>query len=238
MQKILFIVFTAISINAMAAGIIKGNGIFKTEKREVGTFSGLSSSGLMDVTITYGNSTGLSLEGDENILPYIETFVKDGKLKIKVKDFTVIHPKLSITVRVSMTNIASISQSGSGSITGNGNFGNDGTTDFSMSGSGKIKLGFTSFGNADISVSGSGSIQLKGTISKDLSVHQSGSGHVDCEDAPCTSVHVQISGSGDTRINASKEISAHISGSGDVYYTGGATIVEQHISGSGGLRRI
>ncbi|HEY6977077.1 MAG TPA: head GIN domain-containing protein [Chitinophagaceae bacterium] len=238
MKRILFIAFLAISIKSIGAGIIKGNGISKTEKREVGSFSGLSSSGLMDVTIAYGNSTGITLKGDENILPYVETFVKDGRLKIKVKDFTIIRPKLSITVHVSMTTINSVSQSGSGSITGEGNFSNDGETGFSMSGSGKIKLGFEKFGNAAISMSGSGSVELKGNISNNLSVHQSGSGHVDCEDAPSTNVSVQISGSGNTRINATKEITAHISGSGSVYYTGNATIAEQHISGSGGLRKI
>src|SRR6476660_1500988 len=98
MKKILFIAFLSISIKSVAAGIIKGNGISKTEKREVGSFSGLSSSGLMDVTIAYGNSTSIILEGDENILPYVETFVKDGKLRIKVKDLTIIRPKLSVTV--------------------------------------------------------------------------------------------------------------------------------------------
>ena len=72
MKKILFITLAVISIKSMAAGIIKGNGISKTEKREVGSFSGLSSSGLMEVTIAYGTSTSLTLEGDENILPYIE----------------------------------------------------------------------------------------------------------------------------------------------------------------------
>jgi len=238
MKRILFIAFLTISMKGMAAGIIKGNGISKTEKREVGSFTGLSSSGLIDVTIVYGNSATVTLEGDENILPYVETFVKDGRLKIKVKDFTVIRPRLSVTVHVSMTTINSVSQSGSGSITGEGNFNNDGETGFSMSGSGKIRLGFVKFNNASVSMSGSGSVELKGNISNNLSVHQSGSGRVDCEDAPCENVSVQISGSGNTRINATKEITAHISGSGSVYYTGNATIAEQHISSSGGLRKI
>lgn len=238
MKTLLLLSFLAISFNSMAIGVIKGNGVLKTEKREVGSFDGISSGGPMNVSIVYGSSTSLTIEGDENLLPYIETFVQNGKLRIKVKDFNYIHPKLSLTVHVSMTKIKSIGQSGSGSITGKGDFSNDGETNFAMSGSGKINLAFAKVESASISMSGSGSIELAGNISNNLSVHQSGSGNIDCRDAPCENVSVNISGSGTTRINASKGIAARVSGSGDIYYTGNASITEQHVSGSGSIRKI
>lgn len=228
----------AITINSFAVGQnIKGNGVLKSEAREVGSFTALSSGGPMSVEIVYGTSTSLNIEGDENILPFIETYVKNGTLKIKVKDLNSVSPKQKLKVRVSMTTINAISQSGSGMISGNGKFENNSTTDFSMSGSGRIELAFASFKGANISMSGSGSIELKGTINGNLDMHQSGSGKIDCANAPCENANASISGSGTMKVNAVKSIDAHISGSGDIYYTGTPSI-STHVSGSGRIRKI
>src|SRR6478736_6332696 len=136
MKKVFLFACLAITMNSFAIGKnIKGNGVLKSETREVGSFTGLSSGGPMSVEITYGTSSSLKIEGDENILPYIETYVKDGTLKIKVKDLNSVNPKVKLRVQISMTTISAVSQSGSGMISGNGNFENNDATDFSISGS-------------------------------------------------------------------------------------------------------
>jgi hypothetical protein len=238
MKKVFLFACLAITMNSFAIGKnIKGNGVLKSETREVGSFTGLSSGGPMSVEISYGTSTSLKIEGDENILPYIETYVKDGTLKIKVKDLNSVSPQIKLKIQVSMTAIDAISQSGSGMVSGSGNFENNGSTDFSMSGSGRIELTFAKFNGANISMSGSGSIELKGSINGNLDMHQSGSGNINCINAPCDNATASISGSGTMKLNASKSIDLHISGSGDIYYTGNASI-SSHISGSGRIHKI
>ncbi len=222
----------------MAMGTVKGNGNLKKESRDISAFTALSSAGQFSVEIGYGSGDQLQIEGDENILPYIETYVKDGTLKLKVKDLTIIKPQLQIRIKISMATITGISVSGSGEIDGHGDFFNDGNTSFSMSGSGKLKLGFNHFSNVNISMSGSGTIELKGAVSKDLDIHQSGSGRIDCEGMPCENATVKISGSGNVRVNANQYISAHISGSGEILYAGSAGRLDSHISGSGKIRKI
>lgn len=226
------------TMNSFAIGkVIKGNGIYKSETRDIAAFTNLVSGGPINVEIAYGTSSELKIEGDENILPYIETYVKEGTLKIKVKDGNYVNPKVKLNIKISMTFINSISQSGSGSITGNGDFENNSTTKFNISGSGRIDLRFGRFNGADISMSGSGTIELKGTINGDLNTHQSGSGHIDCASAPCDNAIASINGSGSIKINAAKSLDARISGSGDIYYAGTPQI-NTHVSGSGRVHKI
>jgi len=238
MKKVFLFACLAITMNCFAVGkTIKGNGNFKSETREVGAFTSLSSGGPLNVEITYGSSSSLKIEGDENILPYIETYVKDGTLKIKVKDMNSINPKITLRVEIGMSTIDGISQSGSGTIKGNGDFTCDKTSDFNISGSGHMELSFAKFNGAKISMSGSGSMELKGNIAGDVDMHQSGSGHIDCLNAPCENATASIAGSGSMRLNASKTIEARISGSGDISYTGTAQL-SSHISGSGHIHKI
>ncbi len=88
MKKLLFVLFAFISANSFAQKweTIKGNGQVKKETREVSNFTSLSSQGSMNVQISYGNSNSIVVEADENLLPYIETTVENGKLLIKAKE--------------------------------------------------------------------------------------------------------------------------------------------------------
>ena len=88
MKKLLFGLFTIASLHTFAQPweTIKGNGQVKKETREVSAFASLLSRGSMNVEISYGNSNKITVEADENLLPYIETTVEDGKLTIKSKN--------------------------------------------------------------------------------------------------------------------------------------------------------
>ena len=57
---------------------IEGNGKLKKESREMTSYTAVASSGSWDVMIAYGESNTIQVEGDENLLNYIETEVKVG----------------------------------------------------------------------------------------------------------------------------------------------------------------
>ena len=238
MKQLLLLLCFAASIQAFAIwDVIKGNGIAKTETRNVSDYTSLACGGPMKVEIEYGTSNTIQLEGDENILPYIETFVKDGELNIKVKEHTSVKPEVPLKVHVSMTTINGLAQSGSGEIKGTGNFTSSEATNVAMSGSGVINLNFGKFMGMSISMSGSGSVKMEGEVHDDLDVSQSGSGNIDCEHVMSQNVNARISGSGSLRVNASKMLDAQISGSGHVYYSGNAS-VSTKVSGSGKVEKI
>lgn len=238
MKQLLLLLCLAVSLPSFAIWeVIKGNGVAKTETREVSGYTSLATGGPMKVEIVYGTSNTIQLEGDENILPYIETVVENGELKIQVKDRKSVKPQVPLRVHVSMTTINRLAQSGSGEISGSGNFTSTQITNIAVAGSGGINLKFSKFTGMSISTSGSGSIKLEGAVDNDLEIAQSGSGSIDCMGVPSQSVSAKMAGSGSLRVNASKSIDAHISGSGHIYYTGTAS-VSTKVAGSGRVEKI
>lgn len=235
MKKLLISLFVLISINATAQKweTIKGDGEVKKETREVSNFTSLASQGSMNVQISYGNSNSVTVEADENLLPYIETTVEDGRLIIRSKKNVNLKSKSRMNVYVSMTKINSLKLSGSGNISGDGAFTNDSKTDMAVSGSGNLKLTFDKFKDLDLAIAGSGNIDLKGNGTNSISAQISGSGNIDCSDINSNDVDAKISGSGNVKVYASNSIDAKISGSGNVFYKGNATKINSKVAGSG-----
>jgi len=235
MKQLLLIAGVLVSLNGMAQWNwfkVEGNGVYKKETREVGSFSGVASSGSWDVMLAYGNSNSIEIEGDENLLEYIETKVENGKLQIRARKNGNIRSKNKIVIYVSISQVKGLYLSGSGDIIGKGNFSNSGTTNLAVSGSGNINLDFDRFDRIDASVSGSGGITLKGR-SNEVDARISGSGNINCKEVVSDDVTASISGSGNIRVQANTSIDARIAGSGNVYYTGGAKNVRTHKAGSG-----
>jgi hypothetical protein len=234
MKQLFVLFFTLIYAHTFSQGLwgkIEGNGNIMKEKRQMSDFTEIASSGSMSVAVSYGSSNEIEVEGDENILPYIITEVKNNRLTIRTKNVS-FNTKNKITVYVSLTKLTGVSLSGSGNITGNGKFENNETTTFRVSGSGSIRMGFDKINKADIIVSGSGNITLSGSASF-VDVTISGSGNANCFDLVCDDVKARISGSGNIKIFADKSVDASISGSGSVHYKGSAANIQQKTSGSG-----
>ena len=235
MKRLLISLFALISLNSFAQRweTIKGDGQIKKETREVNNFTSLASMGSMDVQIAYGNSNSVVVEGDENLLPYIETSVENGKLTIRSKKNVNLKSTSKIIVRVSMAKINSLQLSGSGNISGSGAFTSDGKTDIGVSGSGNLKLDFDSFKDLDLSISGSGNIDLKSSETNSIDAKVSGSGNIDCSSISSKDVDAKLSGSGNIKVYANNSIDAKISGSGNVYYKGNAQNITSKVVGSG-----
>ncbi len=238
MRALLSTIFIAVSLCSFASGwhTVKGNGVLKTETREAGDYTSLASGGMMNVIIAYSDSKMIRLEGEENLLPYIETKVENHMLTLKIKQGYTLKTNQAIKIYVSMTTINAIAQSGSGSINGEGNFSNNDNTSIATSGSGAVDLKFVSFGSLSLRMSGSGNITLSGKIDNDVDVKQSGSGNANLDNITCNNATVQLSGSGNLRIHVDKALTAHISGSGNVVYSGDATVASR-VSGSGKVRK-
>jgi len=235
MKKLLFLLlmFTTTGLLAQPWQSVTGNGNLKKENRSVSPFNSLGSYGAFDVKIAYGNPGNIQVEADENLLPYIETNVENGKLEIRTKNHVSLKSKSKIVVFVSMTKINTLQLNGSGNIDGNGAFTSDGQTKLMLSGSGNIYLTRGSYDNLALAISGSGNMVIKDGTADNISVEVSGSGNADCSAVTANHADVKISGSGNARVNVNKSMTATISGSGNVYYKGNATDISTKSVGSG-----
>jgi hypothetical protein len=234
MKKIFFLAAVLSSVASLAQWeTVTGNGHPKKESRQTSAYTGVVSNGSIDVELSFGKPGNISIEADENLLPYIETVVENGDLFIKTKNKTRIRKKRKITIWVPVSTLANLKLSGSGNIKGDGAFSNNSATAVVVSGSGNIDLGFDSFAGIQAIVSGSGNVKLKGKNTGQLEASVSGSGNVDASNVTASNVVAKIRGSGDVRVNASQSLDAKISGSGNVYYKGNASKVSSKTSGRG-----
>ena len=234
-MKKLFVALFAITTLAAAAQkweTVRGSGNLKTESRSVGNFTAVDSRGVMSVDIQYGEANTITVEADDNLLPYIITKVEGDKLVIKTEKVG-ISSREKLMVHITMTRITGLSLSGSGNIMGSGQFTNDNTTQLSVSGSGNLKIGFASFSAIDASVRGSGNMELTGGKTNTIDASVSGSGNIGAYAVESKSVKARVSGSGNIKVTASESLEAVSSGSGNVYYKGTATVVNAQSHGSG-----
>lgn len=234
MKNLLLLLFAFTGLGSFAQQErITGNGNLRKETRAVSSFTGVLVSGNVNVDLSYGDSKNITVEADENVLPYVETTVENGNLVVKTRNKVSINSKHKIVVHASMKQVARLRVSGSGNIAGNGDFSNDSRTDIGVSGSGNINVGMNSFSATKINISGSGNVTLKGKSTNNIDATISGSGNIDCTEVSCNDVFAQVSGSGNIKVNANKSIDAKVSGSGNIYYKGSATNINLKSSGSG-----
>ena len=100
---------------------VKGNGNTVTIDRSVGEYDKVALAGWFDVELVDGSEGQLTLTGESNLLEYIKTEVKDGKLTIKQKKGVNLKPSNwneGITIIVPVEQIDAVSLSGSGDIVG------------------------------------------------------------------------------------------------------------------------
>jgi putative autotransporter adhesin-like protein len=203
----------------------------KKESRKVGSFDYVSLGVSADLIITQGSSNSLVLEGNPDDLEDIETYVKDGKLKIRNESNSWFgSDKDDVKIYVTIVNFKGASVSGSGNITNSNNL-KGGDVNLSVSGSGEIEL-YVVCKSVDAHISGSGEIELQGS-SAAIELHISGSGDMNSLGMEVNTLEAHISGSGSAKVKVKDEIDAHISGSGKIRYEGNPAKIREKVSGSG-----
>jgi hypothetical protein len=223
-------ILIAALIFVSSCNVITGNGNIRTEKRNTGNFSGVKTSGSIDVDISTGDTYSVSVEDDDNVLPYIVTDVDNGILNVHYQNGTSInndHAKVYVTA----PSLDKLIASGSADMVAQDLVKNSHQIELNVSGSGNIKAQVDA-PEINVSVSGSGSISLMGRT-KDFTGKVSGSGDLKCGGLQSENATVSVSGSGNAHVFASVHLSATVSGSGDVYYLGNPSSPEIHTTGSG-----
>lgn len=217
--------------------VVSSKKIVADENRNVSGFSGISSSGSYNVTITMGSTESLRLEGNAEQIAEIETVVEDGILKIRNKKRTGSWNNNwtgKVNIYVNAKSLKSINLSGSGNIDVKGVVK---STDVSttLSGSGGIALTVDAT-NYSATISGSGEIKARGKADN-AKINVNGSGDFDGDGLRTNVTSAKVSGSGDITVTADKALDAAMSGSGNIRYNGAAS-VKSTKSGSGRISKL
>lgn len=206
----------------------RGSGNVITETRDVSGFDRVILNGIGDVIVVQGDEESLEIEAEDNIIPDIETEVKNGVLTIGFERRNIL-PTEPVKFRVTMRDIHGLETRGFSNIEA-GKIDTD-RLDLGISGTGGVNIANLRADEVVINVSGAGNLNAAGEV-KSQSITLSGAGNYDGDDLASQTAEVTISGLGRVVIWVTDRMNVTISGTGNVDYYGSPEI-EQRISGIG-----
>lgn len=190
------------------------------ETRDVSTFREISYRTSGKLYLRQGSPQKVVLEGNEEAIREVETYLKGDRLIIENRDnnrwFSWGNDSRDkINIYITVENIDAIYLSGSGDLLAENTIQSE---------------------NMDLRVSGSGSMELQVDLNGDLEANVSGSGDLRVK-GNCRNLDSSVSGSGKVYIANAIEGTAKfgLSGSGKVLAAGRAKVVKASVSGSGKL---
>jgi hypothetical protein len=215
------------------AKTIQGSGNVTTESRDVSDFSEVELQGIGNLTVQQTSSESLTIEAEDNIIPYLKTEVQNNRLTLYIENGVNLRTTEPINYRLTVKDLSDLKLTGSGMI----NVENINTNNLKITttGSGNVRAN-TDINNLEVALSGSGDAKMDGKTDSQA-VNISGSSRYQAEDLQSKEAKIVISGSGLATLNVSDTLDARISGSGSVQYRGEPTVSTQ-ISGSGGVSKL
>jgi hypothetical protein len=216
------------------ANQIKGSGVVRTETRAVADFQKITLGVGAHLEIRQGTSEGLTITGDDNIVPLIESVVDHGALKIRWASkgrVSTSYKRLDIVVYVKA--VESLTISGSGEMHAERLKAAD--LKATISGSGEITIDALDATSLNLSLAGSGTMTAAGQVNS-LDATISGSGELAAAKLESRNARVTMQGSGDVAIWAKDTLSATIAGSGEIKYYGKPQVTRT-VAGSGSVTR-
>lgn len=215
--------------------LVSGNIISQT--RNVSGFNQIFFNGNGNLIISQGDTESVKIEGTDNIVDLITTFVSDNALHIDYKKSNMAHlinsTKIPINIYVQAKAIQEIRLVGAGTISTSTPLDSF-QLKVSLSGSGSGSINIVGHKLVTI-LSGSSNFVVKGNI-ENQNVWISGSGIYQAEKLSSKVANVNITGSGKVSVNVQDDMDIRISGAGTVIYQGTPRI-RQSITGTGNVIR-
>lgn len=214
---------------------VEGNGSIKRQARQVSHFTGLALEVPGKLELRMGDSEGVTIETDDNLLPLVETVVENGTLKIRPAKRNLNLRTKNLKIVVNARQIERLALGGSGSV--DADVLRAPRLNIDLGGSGEINVRQLDSDAVSVTLGGSGDFKAGAGQARKLSVSIGGSGTVDMGRVQADNASISVAGSGEATVWARHELSMTIAGSGDVNYYGDPR-VSKSIVGSGDARRI
>jgi hypothetical protein len=238
MKKLLFLALIASTFLAACDFVsgkrVKGNGNVKTEDRTEGAFTGVESRSNFSTYVGIGPQS-IKIEAEENLLPYIETYVENGILRIDTKDGFWLKTNRSVKIYITSPRLNKIHVSGTGDVEGTTKITDSSKIDLEITGNANMKLDVDA-PEVISELSGNGDISLKGQT-RDFNGKSTGNGHIRALDLQTENSKIEIYGNGTAEVSASVKLDVTIGGNGSVSYKGNAQ-PSTHITGNGSISKV
>ena len=213
------------------ADTVVGSGHVISETRAVSGFHGVELRGSGDVTVTQGDTEGLVIEAEDNLLPLLDSTVDaEGTLHLGFKNHTgSIESKKGVVYKLAVKTLDKVAVEGSGTVHAASLEADH--LDLSLPGSGEITVDHLKAAKTKTSIEGSGTVKLAGEV-HGQNITIDGSGEYLAKDLKTDDAAVAINGSGECKVSPGASLTVAINGSGEVGYYGSPS-VKKTVHGSG-----
>jgi hypothetical protein len=235
-SRLTLIILIALLSMACSIQVLRTSGKQTSEERPVKDVARVSLEGSGELTILQDGSESLLVETDDNLLPYVETEMRNGTLHLRLNSpgSVSIFQRQRVRYTLHVISLKGVTIEGSGNV--NADSLDSDQLALVVDGSGKMQFKSLRAGELRVEINGSGNVEVQGEAS-DLTIAISGSGGVKAGDLRGQSVRVGIGGSGNATVWATGSLNINISGSGSARYYG---TPQENIStsGSGSVSRL
>ena len=208
----------------MAVGVsaevkkIKGTGYLVVHDRQADQpFTRVSVQQSITLYISQGKTEGITVEADDNIIPYIKTEIKNGQLNIFLDPEVIVRGYTAMNVSVSMPIITDINVAAAGRL--------EGSSPFTVEVKGS---------EVDVEASGAARLELKGEVEQ-FDLEMSSAATLKAWELRVKNCDAEISGAAKAEVSISGQLEAEISSAGILIYDGNPQITKQNVTGRGTL---
>lgn len=200
-------------LDTVGATRVTGSGKVVNETRNVSNFDGLIIEGAGKINIDRTGTESLSITTDDNLLQYIDTQVRGGKLVIEFKPKIMFDRFTDLSFNLTVKDLNSLQVNGAARIDAK-NLQGDQIT---------------------VNIDGAGAINLAGKVNQ-LTTSLKGVGTFNSENLQANRATVTNDGTGGAIVRVSESLNATLSGVGYIEYIGNPQVTK-NISGLGAVRQ-
>jgi hypothetical protein len=203
------------TIRGFQTNTVRGNGILKTDIRNVSEYTSINIFGSYELEIVSQQKPFLQISGDENILPLIKTEVQGKALSIYVQPNTNIAPKIKLKVQTSSYYIEQIASQGAN----------------------KLKIDRLNNQNFNLSQNGTGKTEILGKT-KRFYLNLNGATKVNAIKFCSQQATVKLLGTAHIDTYTTEDLKIEIMGIGSVNYYGNPRRINKSVLGLGSVRQM
>ena len=212
---------------------IKGTGYLVVHDRQADQpFTRVSVQQSITLYISQGKTEGITVEADDNIIPYIKTEIKNGQLNIFLDPEVIVRGYTAMNVSVSLPDITDINVAAAGRLEGRSLFKVN-KLEIVASGAGSVKLDVQGR-EVDVESSGAAKLELKGEVGQ-LELEMSSASILKAWELRVKDCDAEISGAAKAEVTVSGTLEAESSSAGILIYDGNPQITKQNVTGRGTL---
>jgi hypothetical protein len=188
-----------------------------SEERPASGFNAIELRSYGTVLIEQGETEGLVVEGSDNVLARLKTYVSQGRLILKMDPGLTVRIPDELTFRVQLKSLEAVTVSGLGKIQA----GSLKTGDFKLvvSGAGELTIQDIQAEDVTIELEGLGNVSLAGEAAS-LVIMVDGAGNINAGELECQAATVSVEGLGNVTLWVTGELSGQLNGGGSVSYYG------------------